>query len=118
MRAIIDELAGCDPQLLITEAEWQKIEDIANVLYHPCYVTQLLQNANYTMSDFNAAWNQMKLLFSTLAPKVNLARRLLAQMLNKKHDRIINNPLVLCSVFLDPRFKGLILKSPENVYVA
>lgn len=60
----------------------------------------------------------MKLLFSTLAPRVNLAKRLLAQMLNKKHDRIINNPLVLCSVFMDPRFKTLIAKSPENVYVA
>lgn len=118
LKSVTNELAVSDPLLRLTEAEWKKIEEIANVLHHPCHVTQLLQNVNYTMSDFNAAWNQMKLLFTTLAPTVNLAKRLLEQMLNKKHDRIINNPLVLCSVFLDPRFKRLISKAPENVYIA
>lgn len=118
LKPVIDELAAGRPELRLTESEWQKIKEIADVLHHPCHVTQLLQNVNYTMSDFYAVWNQLKLLFSTLAPKVNLAERLLEQMKDKKHDRIVNNPLVLCSVFLDPRFKGLILKSPEQTYVA
>lgn len=70
------------------------------------------------MSDFYAAWFQLKLLYASLAPKIDLAKYILAAMNGKKCDRLLTCPLVLCSVFLDPRIKVLLLKSHDQSYVA
>lgn len=88
------------------------------ILHHPFHVTQLLQKVNYTMSDFYAAFHQLKLLFQALASKIDLARYILEAMNDKKHDHLLTNPLILCSVFLDPRVKGMLMKSREQCYIA
>lgn len=118
LRPIIDELANADHKLYLSAEEWSKIEEITKILLHPYQVTLLLQKVNYTMSDFFAAWHQLKLLFASLATKNRLAERLLTSMNDPKHHRLLTNPLILCSVFLDPRTKGIILKSRENSFIA
>lgn len=118
IRPIIDELAQSNLKLFLSEEKWKKVEEIANILHHPYHISQQLQKVNYTMSDFYASWHQLKLLFTTLAPKVDLARYLLREMNNKKHDRLLQNPQIVCSVFLDPRFKSMLTKSRDESYVA
>lgn len=102
----------------MTETEWEKAAEIVKILHYPFRITQLLQNVNYTMSSFYAAWHQMKLLYEKLAPKSDLAGRLLAAMNHQKYSRILTNPLILCSVFLDPRVKSMLSKSREQSYIA
>lgn len=117
LRPIITELAERDPNLLITENEWRIIRETVNLLHHPYHVTLLLQKINYTMSDFYAAWNQLKLLFTSLAPNNALAGKLDAQMNKEKIDRLLTNPLILGSVFLDPRVKAMIIQNREQCFV-
>lgn len=92
--------------------------EIVKILHYPFRMTQLLQNVNYTMSSFYAAWHQLKLMYEKLAPKIDLARYILAAMNQQKYLRILTNPLILCSVFLDPRVKCLLSKLREQSYIA
>lgn len=99
----------------MSEEEWEALRLIVNILQKPFRVTELLQKINYTLSDFYAAWLQLKLYFNNLASKNNdLARCLLRAMNKPQHDRLLQNPLLLCSVFLDPRVKGILLKNRDK----
>lgn len=99
----------------MSEEEWQALRLIVNILQKPFRVTELLQKVDYTLSDFYAAWLQLKLYFNGLASKNNDLARCLLQAMNKpQHDRLLQNPLLLCSVFLDPRVKGILLKNRDK----
>lgn len=111
LRAIIDELAKTDASLFVLDEEWETIKLIVKILHKPFRVTELLQKVNYTLSDFYAAWLQLKLYFGNLASKKNELAQCLSKAMNAaKHCHLLENPLLLCSVFLDPRVKGILLK--------
>lgn len=108
-------MAAKDKSLFVLEADWNQIKIITAVLHQPFLVTQMLQKVNVTLSDFYAAWLQMKIYYKSLTSKGNeLAECLLDAMNEEKHDHLIENPLLLCSVFLDPRLKCILLKNRDK----
>lgn len=115
LQKIIDKLAVNNESLFVSEEEWNEIKVITAILRQPFLVTQMLQKVNVTLSDFYAAWLQLKIYYKSLALKGNeLAQCLLEAMNEEKYDHLIENSLMLCSVFLDPRLKGILLKNRDK----
>lgn len=118
---MIDVLAQKDKSLLLTEDEWTHLNEIVKVLRHPYHVTQLLQRVNFTLSDFYAAWLELQFVLQEIFEKDStnkLAESILNATNEDKHEHLIRNPSLLCSVFLDPRVKSALLCDRKQSDVA
>lgn len=98
------------------------LEEMKDVLHVPYLTTVLLQKQDFTLSDFYGCLQivelNLKRLIGRSQPKVtNLAERLL-QCVNNRKSKLIDTPLMLCAVFLDPRYKCTIEANHEKVQLA
>lgn len=105
LRNFIDEKAKSDRSYKVTAAQWHNIELVKNVLHEPYALTLALQQKKYTLSCFFGDW---------LKTKRNLEKsshELGQSILKHMHDRestLLDNKLMLSSVFLDPRYNFLL----------
>ncbi|XP_031626200.1 uncharacterized protein LOC116342650 [Contarinia nasturtii] len=90
-------------------AKWDVLKEIKTVLHLPYLSTIMLQKENFTLSDFYGCLKviDMKLSQMLSNPHQNctdLAKNLKLH-LDIRKKRLIENPLMQCALFLDPRFK-------------
>lgn len=114
-------LAQEEPKLILSEDEWKRLKAIVKILRHPYNVTQLLQQTNFTLSDFYAAWLELKFTLRNICElnsNEDLAQCILDAMDEKKNEQLIRNPSLRCSVFLDPRLKNLLVCDRERHLLA
>lgn len=114
-RSICDDLAKKYPELILSDADWKEIESMVEILRVPFQVTNLLEKVGFTMSDFYAAWLEMKFRLKSFSHK--LAKCLVESMDSKKQEHLLQNPLMLCSVYLNPRLKADLIRDPQQCYV-
>lgn len=100
---------------LLSDSEWIDVQKIVDVLSHPYQVTQLLQKNDFTLSDFYAAWLELKLRLQHSNHK--LAKCLVECMSALKHNHLLQNPLMHCSIFMDPRIKCDLVRDLQKSYV-
>lgn len=98
------------------------LEEMESVLQIPYLTTVLLQKNDFTLSDFYGCFQiielKLKRMIQSPRPKMtNLAQRLLECMNNRK-SKLLDTPLMLCAVFLDPRYKCTIESDHEKVQLA
>lgn len=119
LKEFVSELAENDINLFLSEAEWKLLKKIVSILRHPYNVTVLLQRVNLTLSDFYAAWLELKLMLQQIVETdTDLAYCILNAMNHKKHDHLLRNPLMQCNVYLDPRVKNDLLRNREQSVMA
>lgn len=90
--------------------KWDEIKSLLNVLEIPFHFTTFLQKADITLSDVFGRWLRME--------KIELKKmiegdgceskfsKILSDKLENRKSMIINTPLVLSSVYLDPRYRS------------
>lgn len=100
---------------LLSDSEWIDVQELVDVLTHPYQVTQLLQKNDFTLSDFYAAWLELKLRLQHSNHK--LAKCLCDSMGALKHGHLLENPLMHCSIFMDPRIKCDLVRDSQKSYV-
>lgn len=99
---------------------WEKLEEIVKILKIFYETTVKLQKPNYTLSDFYGDWLFLDLKLKQMAEQpsvlnINLSRALLKSLHDRK-ESLISNKAMLCTVYLDPRFKSN-LKADEIALV-
>lgn len=97
--------------------KWSVIREIVMLLQIPYNETIAFQNKKLTLSDVFGRWLGMELHLEACTKKrlrTNLAKYLYEATKNRK-QKIFNNPLMSCALFMDPRFHIEILKYPEKV---
>lgn len=97
----------------ITQDEWALYTEAVNVLKLPYDTTIRMQREDYTPADFYADWLNLKLQLQKLTCK--LATDLLTA-LEQRQEKLLKSPVVLSSVFLDPRYRSLL--SSEDASIA
>lgn len=100
--------------------KWEVLQEIEEVLFLPYLITTELQRADLCLSDFYGCFKiiKMKLNEMILNPcRTNLAKNLLTRLEQRKRD-LIENEMMLCAIFLDPRFKRDLDQNPEKVQFA
>ena len=97
----------------LSEDNWRRLEDLASALLPARICSKTLQEEQLSLSDFYGCWAECKM---KLEKKNNPFTRLLIQKMKEREKDILNNPVLLASVLLDPRFK--LLLSEESVKTA
>lgn len=86
----------------LTDSEWQSIQDIVSTLRPFSKYTTKLQSDESTLSDFFGYWTLLRIKVSKSASTDSLCSSILHQM-NRYHDTLMENPLIIAAMFLDPR---------------
>lgn len=91
----------------LNDLEWQQLDEILAVM-HPCYIRmKQMQNEAITLSEFYGVWLRIEMHLLQMMGKpnnqVDLAHKLNDTM-NSYKAKVFSNPLMLCAIFLDPRY--------------
>lgn len=103
-------------QLLLRK--WAVVKELVSVLQIMHNVTIFFQRQKLTLSDVFGRWLGMQLhleAYSKRSTKKTVLANHLLEQTKKRKDKIFNNPLMACALYLDPRFQSEILKSPVKV---
>lgn len=102
----------------MTLTKWKTLQELVRILRIPYTATIALQNPRITLSDVFGIWTKMTIHLEALAAKdafkTELSQKLLTALNNRKVS-IFNTPEMECSLFLDPRFRGVILDKRDSV---
>lgn len=96
--------------------KWKTLKELVVVFKIPYNATIALQNPRITLSDVYGIWTKMRLHLEACAEKESFKTKLsqnLIECLKDRYETIFNNPKMECSLFLDPRFRGIILNNQE-----
>lgn len=86
----------------ITEEDWINVEGIVKTLEPFNNYSKNLQSETVTLSDFYGYWTRLRLKVAKSTDQ--LSQKLLEQM-NNYHDVLMENPAVIATVYLDPRYQ-------------
>lgn len=106
-------------QLLLKK--WSTLKELVILLRIPYDVTVAFQNKKLTLSDVYGKWLGMQLHLEVCTSKksfkTGLANHLL-KALRIRNEKIFNNPLMACALYLDPRFQLEVTKNREMAQLA
>lgn len=119
---MIEHFAKTNKSCELLLRKWGALEEMKEVLHIPYLTTILLQKQDFTLSDFYGCLQIIELSLKRLIGRsqrtvTNLAERLL-QCINNRKSKLVDTPLMLCAVFLDPRYKCTIEANHEKVQLA
>lgn len=105
----------------LTEAEWSFIEELVATLEIPFRATKMLQNSDFTLSDFYAEWILMKAAVNkrvnTSFIEINNFANQLLISLKKYSAQLLTNPMLAAAVFLDPRLTRTMEKTTRTLAI-
>lgn len=96
--------------------KWYVLEEIEKVLFLPYLTTTELQKKSFCLTDFYGCYKIIEIKLEQMVAdgcSTNLAVNLLTQLTERK-PKLIENQIMLCAIFLDPRFKKDLDRSPEK----
>lgn len=102
--------------------KWNALEEMKDILHVPYLTTILLQKNDFTLSDFFGCFQIIEItlegkIYSPQPKITNLAQRLM-ESIRKRKSKLMDNPLMICAIFLDPRYKCTIESNHEKVQLA
>lgn len=98
-------------RLLLDESDWRSVYEIQSTLQPFTIATKKLQSPNVTLSDFYGMWFNLKLKIQRQNDA--FGKNLLAHM-EKRHNNLIEIPVMLSAVYLDPRYNILLSSQQRN----
>ncbi|XP_070073345.1 uncharacterized protein [Drosophila takahashii] len=99
----------------LSATEWSELENLTKALEPAYLATQKLQSSQLFLGDFYKLWLELKL---TVAASQLTFCRDLYQCIQKREDGIIEDKMILSSIYLDPRIRRVLLKNPTSVMLA
>lgn len=108
MKNVIKQLADCEEfgyKFETDDTFWDGVEELVAALQSSYNLTVEMQRVGYGLSDFYIGWLRVKKNLSRIIerePQYDLASSLLKHM-DRRAPSLLNSPLLLCSVYLDPR---------------
>lgn len=97
--------------LILKDDEWIEVELIRDILAVFNKYTVLMQSKVCTLSDFFGYWQI--LLMKTKKVNHSLADKIVEHMENRR-ETLMNNPMLLGAVFLDPRYQRALSSSQKD----
>lgn len=100
--------------LMLDEGEWLELSEIVEVLTPFNKYTVKLQNSNCTLSDFFGFWTTLQL---KVKDQANSLKKCLSENMNKYETDLLENPLVICAIYLDPRYQRVLCAEKKETAV-
>lgn len=96
----------------LSENEWTTVGEIVLILKEFAISTTTVQNEQISLSSFSGIW--AKLIIHCKKNLSNqLAKSLLAAMC-KRHDQLLNNPVMNAALYMDPRYQKYMTLEKKN----
>lgn len=93
-----------------------------NVLHVPYLTTVVLQKNDFTLSDFFGCLQiidiKLKQIIESPQRKATQLAQKLQQCINSRKPKLLDTPLMMCALFLDPRYKCAIDSDYEKIQLA
>lgn len=90
-----------DSDTNLTSEDWENIKKLVTIL-EPLYISTLkLQSEQLYLGDFYKHWVELKLTVESASPRSNI----LENCLKKREQNIIENPIIVSAIYLDPRIR-------------
>lgn len=89
-------------RLCLTEEQWADAEKIGEILEPFRKYSVLLQSGKCTLSDFYGYWHILRLKVSKQDHEL---ATLISTEMNEREEILLQNPLLLSAVYLDPRYQ-------------
>lgn len=119
---VIEHFAESEKSCELLLKKWNVINELKSILHIPYTATVVLQNNAFTMSDFYGCLKIIDLKLNQIVQSSSIKFTTFAQKLqscvNNRMEKLVENPLMLCSLFLDPRFKFSIDTESEKLNLA
>lgn len=117
MKHVIEYFAANKVKLFeLMLKKWKTLQELVRVLRIPYEATIKLQDPFITLSDAYSFWTKMTLHLEACAAKdafkTKLPQKLIAA-LNERKSLIFNTVEMECCLFLDPRFRRVVLNNGE-----
>lgn len=87
--------------LLLSDVEWSAVEKLISILAPFDKYTKQLQSETVTLSDFYDYWVKLRIKTSKCTDELSTA---LLEELNKWNSHLMENPVMIAAIYLDPRF--------------
>lgn len=97
--------------------KWHVLKELIIVLQIPYKATIALQRRSLTLSDAYGIWKKMEILLNSSDLQRRCRsnfRQCLQDALNVRKRKICDNPMMLCALYLDPRYRQEILRDDEK----
>lgn len=102
----------------LLKRKWNILKEMTYILKIPYDATISLQKQTLTLSDVFGIWLIMQLHLEACVAKnhyqTNLAKHLLST-LNERKETIFKNPFMSSALFLDPRYRGQIVRNEDKI---
>lgn len=121
-RKVIEYFAETNKSCELLLRKLGALEEMERVLRIPYLTTVLLQKNDFTLSDFYGCVQiiemQLKRMIESPQPKITKLAQCLLECMNSRKSKLIETPLMLCAVFLDPRYKCTIESDHDKIQLA
>lgn len=89
----------------LTDVEWAKTDEVCQTLRPIKMCTDKLQAEQLTLSDFFSKWLETKLAMKKMNTHFAM---LIFKSMESREKHLLENDVLLCALFFDPRFKILL----------
>lgn len=102
--------------------KWPVLKEMERVLKVPYLTTLMLQKAEFTLSDFFGCLKVITMQLDKIIAEpgrkyTQLAEKLL-HALSKRKTKLVDHPLMICALYLDPRYKCEVVNDQNKVKIA
>lgn len=101
---------------LLSESEWTAVEHLISILkpFYDCTIK--LQSDNCALSDFYGYWLSISHKLGKITHYPDFIEKLKNQM-NDYKDRLLENPVLISAVYLDPRYQRSLSREKRQTAV-
>lgn len=116
---MVEHFAKTEDLFKLLLKKWNALREMESILHVPYLTTVMLQKDEFTLSDFFGCLQIMNMKINQIVNSpskkyTNLAVKL-QQTLSARKSKMLDNQLMLCALYLDPRYKCEIDKDQDKV---
>ena len=109
LKSILSDMAK--PDLTISDADWEQVENLKEILSNPLFGNKILQCSNLTPGSFLKEWKM--LIFCLIQNKVPLAEEIRNFMIRRK-SILLDKDILLAVIYVDTMYKVSLTEIQQN----
>lgn len=119
---VIHHFAKTERMCELLLKKWDVLKELNRVLKVPYLVTKMLQKEDFTLSDFFGCFKIITMQLNKMIAEpgrkyTRLAEKLLHTLYQRK-SKLVDHPLMICALYLDPRYKCEVVNDQDKVKLA
>lgn len=100
-----------NPDITMTDAQWQQVKELEELLRHPFIATKNLQEAELTPGSFIKEWKTLHFRLSGIGELI--AEEVLKSM-QRREATLMDNDILLAGIYVDPMYRVILNEDQKS----